>query len=75
MQANSSETASDEETARWFRTAANQGNARAQTSLGWMYAKDRGAEQSDREAVSWYRKAVEQGDADAKAALKRLKRK
>ena len=49
------------------RLAAEQGDTRAQHSLGVMYAAGRGVPQDDAEAVRWYRLAAEQGDARAPA--------
>jgi uncharacterized protein len=51
----------DTEAIRWWRYAAERGNADAQCNLG--YALE-GAE-----AVRWYRKAAEQGDAGAQFRL------
>ena len=49
--------------------AAEQGLARAQLNLGFMYANGRGVPEDDREAVKWYRAAAEQGHASAQGAL------
>ena len=57
------------EAVKWYRKAAEQGNADAQCNLGWMYSTGRGVTQSDEEAVKWYRKAAEQGDATAQNNL------
>ena len=54
---------------REWRPLAEQGNARAQTSLGFMYAKGKGVPEDDKEAVKWYNLAAEQGDADAQYNL------
>ncbi len=50
---------------KWFRKAAEQGYARAQFNLGWMYDNGRGVSKDESEAVKWYRKAAEQGHACA----------
>ena len=55
--------------ASWFQKAAEQGDARAQNNLGFMYEKGRGAPQDYTEAVKWYRKAAEQGLAEAQNNL------
>ena len=52
-----------------FRTLAEQGDARAQVNLGFMYADGKGVPQDDAEAVRWYRRAAEQGDARAQVSL------
>lgn len=49
--------------------AAEQGNAAAQSNLGFMYDNGRGVPQSDTEAVFWYRKAAEQGYVFAQSNL------
>ena len=54
---------SDVEAARWFRKAADQGDAEAQCHLGDMFAEGRGEAQNDEEAARWYRKAADQGHA------------
>ena len=51
------------------RKAAEQGDATAQSFLGWMYAKGQGVPQDYGEAVRWARKAAEQGDAKAQLLL------
>jgi hypothetical protein len=51
------------EASRWFREAADQGDARAQYGLGTMYFFGQGMPRDYVEAVHWYRKAAEQGDA------------
>jgi TPR repeat protein len=52
-----------------FRTAAERGNAKAQTSLGWMYRKGHGVAQDYTEAVRWYQLAAQQGEANAQFNL------
>ena len=43
------------------RKAAQEGNARAQNSLGVLYVKGDGVEQNAKEAVRWFRRAAKQG--------------
>ncbi len=52
-----------------FSILAEQGVARAQVNLGFMYADGKGVPQDDAEAVRWYRRAAEQGDARAQVSL------
>ena len=60
----------DYETAlRLWRPLADQGNASAQSNLGFMYADGRGVTKDDVQAVKWYRLAADQGDADAQSGL------
>ena len=58
-----------DEARRLFRIAADQGDPRAQSWLGFMYEEGLGVEKSDAEAYRWYRKAAGQGDARAKRKL------
>ena len=53
----------------WYRKAAGQGNAYAQTYLGLMYGDERGAPQDYAPAAAWFRKAADRGDVTAKSAL------
>ena len=48
---------------------AQQGDAEAQSNLGFMYLIGRGVPEDDAEAVKWYRKAAEQGYALAHCSL------
>ena len=54
---------------KWYRRAAEQGFAAAQTNLGFMYTNGRGVAQSDTEAFKWYRRAADQGFAIAQSNL------
>ena len=54
---------------RWYRLAAEQGNAGAQLNLGLMYTRGEGVPQDDAEAVRWYRLAAEQGQVIAQFNL------
>jgi len=53
----------------WFRKAAEQNYAPAQSNLGYCYDNGRGVEKDYAEAVKWYRKAAEQGHAEAQVNL------
>jgi serine/threonine protein kinase len=55
------------EARRWYRDAAEQGDADAQNYLGRIYAEGRGVVQDHAEAMRWYRKAAEQGHANAQS--------
>ena len=57
----------DKEAMRYRKAA--EGDASAQSSLGFMYAKGQGVTQDYKEAVKWYRKAADQGDAIAQYYL------
>ena len=56
----------DTEAAKWFRKAAEQGDAEAQSKLGECYYFGIGVEKDETEALKWFRKAAEQGDDGAK---------
>ena len=57
------------EALRWYRKAAEQGDAPAQNNLGVMYEEGRGVAQDYAEALRWYHKAAQQGNADAQHNL------
>ena len=48
-----------QEAIKWYRLAAEQGTAAAQTSLGQMYDNGKGVAQDYQEAVKWYRLSAE----------------
>ena len=52
-----------------FRSAAQQGSASAQFSLGLMYDEGKGVAQDFKEAVRWYKLAAAQGNAKAQFNL------
>ena len=54
---------------KWYRKAAEQGDADAQYNLGYSYSNGEGVEKDEEEAVKWYRKAAEQGYEKAKKIL------
>ena len=51
------------EAVRWYRRAAEQGDAEGQSNLGNMYRIGWGVSQDYAEAFRWYRRAAEQGEA------------
>ena len=59
----------DAEAARWYRLAAEQGHAAAQSRLGDFHQFVSGVPQDYPEAVRWHRSAAEQGHADAQWSL------
>ena len=54
---------------REIRPLAEQGDAKAQFTLGVMYDNGKGVPENDAEAVKWFRKAAEQGNASAQSNL------
>ena len=62
-----------EEAVKWYRKAAEQGDADAQKNLGDCYADGDGVEKNYKEAVKWYRKAAELGNDNAQIMLNRIK--
>ena len=59
----------NKEAAKWYRKAADQGDADAQFLLGNIYYDGEGVLKDYKEAVRWYRKAAEQGDPNAQDSL------
>jgi hypothetical protein len=59
----------DVQAVAWFRKAAVQGFAPAQTLLGHRYFDGEGVPKDQVQAVSWYRKAAEQSLAEAQYVL------
>ena len=57
------------EAVKWWRKAAEKGDAKAQSCLGNMYSGGLGVPEDDVEAVKWWRKAAEKGDAKAQSNL------
>ena len=57
---------------RWWRKAAEQGNASAQEELGVAYFWGNGIGQDHSEAAKWFRKAAEQGAIFAQLSLASL---
>jgi TPR repeat protein len=62
----------DTQAAAWWQKAADQGDAVAQLSLGWMYANGLVVPKDGVRALDWIREAAEQGNATAQAVLERL---
>lgn len=52
-----------------LRTLAEEGDAVAQSDLGWMYFMGKGVPKDAVQAVQWYRKAADQGYAQAQYSL------
>ena len=57
---------------KWYRKAAEQGDANAQLWIGYCYENGDGIVKDKAEAIKWYRKAAEQGNQQAILALKKL---
>jgi TPR repeat protein len=57
---------------KWYRQAAEQGDANAQGHLGYMYDYGLGVPQNPPEAMKWYRKAAAQGERSAQNNLGNL---
>ena len=57
------------ESARWFKSAAEQGNAGAQFEVGMMYYKGEGVSSDLKESARWFKLAADQGNKQAKKAL------
>ena len=57
------------EAAKWYRMAAEQGDAAGEYNLGLAYDNGQGVPQDYAEAVKWYGEAAEQGYAWAQSNL------
>ncbi|MDD9797514.1 MAG: tetratricopeptide repeat protein [Alphaproteobacteria bacterium] len=53
----------------YYHKAANDGSAKAQNEVGWMYEQGKGVVQNNEEAIAWYRKAAEKNYAPAQNNL------
>ena len=60
------------EAARLYSISASQGNPNAQYSLGYLYSKGLGLQQSFLDAAYWYNKSAAQGNANALNSLATL---
>ena len=65
-------TPDSKEAAKWWRRAAEQGEAVSQYNLGLMYEQGRRIRQDKNEAIKWYRKSAKQGNKDAQKKLEQL---
>lgn len=52
---------------KWYKTAAEQGNASAQNMVGLCYYCDDGIAQNYTEAFKWYKKSADKGMQTLKA--------
>src|SRR5882672_6240607 len=59
----------DKEALKWFRKAAEQNVAEAQSELAACYSRGLGVAKDDVESIKWCRKAAEQNVANAQYAL------
>ena len=57
------------EAVKWYRAAAEQGQAEAQFNLAGCYRNGWGVPKDEAEAVKWYRAVAEQGDVEAQSIL------
>ena len=62
-----------EEAVKWYRLAAEQGDAEAQCGLGEMYYGGEGVPQDYAEAIRLWKLAAEQGDEEAQYNLDNYK--
>jgi TPR repeat protein len=59
----------DEEAARWFHLAAEQGHSDAYIQLGHRYQKGLGVQPNDQAAAHWFSRGASAGDGNAMVAL------
>ncbi len=57
------------ESLKWFSMAANQGYAKAQKQLGFIYDNGINVKEDNEKAFHWYKLAAEQGNAEAQFML------
>jgi TPR repeat protein len=55
--------------ASWYLKAAEQGDSRAQYSIGYCYAQGKGVFYDPNQAMQWYEKASDQGEDEAQSAI------
>ena len=55
----------NKEAVKWYRLAADQGDANSQLNLGWMYHYGEGVRRDEVTAYAWYNIAGSNGSADA----------
>jgi TPR repeat protein len=60
------------EAAKWLRGAAEDGYARAQLDLGYLYEQGKGVPLDYVTAYMWYKAAMDRGEQRASARLKSL---
>lgn len=56
----------------WYKKAAKQGLAVAQSNLATCYQEGQGVKQNNVQGVKWYKKAAEQGDPEAQNSIREL---
>ena len=56
----------------WYRKAAEQGNVRASTNIGFLYNNGLGVKQDYSEAATWYQVAAQHGNVKAQIYLGQL---
>jgi TPR repeat protein len=56
----------------WYRKAADQGDATAQSLIGWLYEKGQGVSKDCDQAKAWYQKAADQGLQAGRDGLARV---
>ena len=59
---------------KWYRLAAEQGNAYAQNNLGVMFQQGQGITQNDKTALKWYRRSAKQGLAISQTHFEKLRK-
>jgi len=59
----------DEAALRWFRKAADLGNAGAMMGMSWIHGNGRGVPVDDAEAMRWRRMAANHGNTDAMTSI------
>jgi TPR repeat protein len=60
------------EAMRWYRKAADQGNASAELHIGAMYGAGDGVNKDYAEAMKWFRKSADQGNQYAQLNVSKM---
>jgi len=60
------------EAVKWYKRAADAGDANAQNNLGVCYAKGAGVAVNKAEAVKWWKRAAAAGHAEAQNFCRQL---
>ena len=58
---------------KWYKLAADKGDAEAMFNIGVLYVNGNGVTRDYKEAMKWFELAANKGVAEAKSALADLK--
>ncbi len=55
----------------WYKKAADRGNVKSQSSVGWCYLNGIGVKKDDKEGIKWCQRAIDQGSVASEYYLGR----